>query len=133
MSDHVVRSLLRSTQAVLSLHILDDRPRHFKHQNTFLLSTNYPAERAVKKLVLKSKNAQQFMLCFYFFPQDGKFGQSLTWPDHGSDSNAQSSPAQTESLVSDMRMILLNTSYYSGNTTTFLSVSSKTLWVKSPF
>lgn len=43
------------------------------------------------------------MLCFYFFPQDGKFGQSLAWPDHGSDSIAQSSTARTERLVSDMR------------------------------
>lgn len=56
MSDHVVRSLLCSTQAALLLHILDDRPRHFKDLNTFLLSTNYPAETAVKKFVLKSKN-----------------------------------------------------------------------------
>jgi len=41
------------------------------------------------------------MLCFYFFPQDGKFGQSLTWPDHGSDSEAKYSTAQTESLTRD--------------------------------
>lgn len=38
------------------------------------------------------------MLHFYFFPQDGKSGQSLTWPNHGSDSNAKYSNAQTESL-----------------------------------
>lgn len=74
---------------MLLLHILDDRPRHFKHLNTFLLSTNSPTERAVKKIVLKPKNAKQFMLRFYFFPQDGKFGQFLTWPDHGSKRECQ--------------------------------------------
>lgn len=73
---------------MLLLHILDDHPRHFKHLNTFLLSTNSPTE-TVKKTVLKPKNAKQFMLRFYFFPRDGKFGQFLTWPDHGSERECQ--------------------------------------------
>lgn len=47
------------------------------------------AERAVKKIILKSNNAQQFMPYFYFFPHDGKFGQSLTWPANSSNAHAE--------------------------------------------
>lgn len=58
------------------------------------------AERAVKKIVLKSNNAQQFMPHFYFVPLDGKFGQSLMWPDDSSDAHAKNPTVQKGSLNS---------------------------------
>ena len=58
------------------------------------------AERTVKKIVLKSNNAEQFMPHFYFFPHDGKFVQSLTWPDDSSDAHAKNPTVQKGSLNS---------------------------------
>lgn len=54
-------------------------------------------QKVLSRETLKPNNAEQFMPHFYFFPHDGKFGESLTQHDRSSDFYAKYPTVQAES------------------------------------